>query len=96
MACLTLVVDAFSQDPQRKVTYILSQLTLVVLAILIVYLHTGATRYAFGSSFVSDDMSVALKAIICMGVYSYKYLVWRFGEKRWSIFRRPLGNVRIY
>ena len=79
MACLTLVVDAFSQDPQRKVTYILSQLTLVVLAILIVYLHTGATRYAFGSSFVSDDMSVALKAIICIisfivFIYSHEYL----------------------
>ena len=79
MACLILVVDTFSQDPQRKVTYTLSQLTLVILAILIVYLHDGTTRYAFGNTFISDDMSVALKVIICIisfivFIYSHEYL----------------------
>jgi NADH-quinone oxidoreductase subunit N len=79
MACLTLVVDTFSQDTLRKVTYILSQLTLIILAILVVYLHTGTTRYAFGNSFISDDMSVALKVIICIisfivFIYSHEYL----------------------
>jgi NADH-quinone oxidoreductase subunit N len=88
MACLTLVVDTFSQDTLRKVTYILSQLTLIILAILVVYLHTGTTRYAFGNSFISDDMSVALKVIICIisfivFIYSYEYLKkheWGKGE----------------
>ena len=36
MACLILVVDLFLQDRQRVVTYLLTQLTLIVAFILVV------------------------------------------------------------
>jgi len=78
-ACLVLLVDTFSNDPARKVTYLFSQIALVATVALIYYLHTGQTNYAFGQSFVSDPMSSALKAmIVTFGIviflYSYEYL----------------------
>ena len=79
MACLILVVDTFSNDPARRITFALSQLTLIALTVLVVYLNTGITRFAFGNSFVSDNMSVALKVIIfivtfIVFIYSHEYL----------------------
>lgn len=79
MACVILVVDTFSNDPARRITYILSQLTLVILAVLVVFLDSGTTRFAFGNSFVSDNMSVALKVVIfivtfIVFLYSHEFL----------------------
>ena len=78
-ACAVLVIDTFSGDPQRRLTYGLAQLALIVVAGLAIYTHTGATVFAFGHTFVSDPMSVALKVFICaltvmVFLYSYEYL----------------------
>jgi len=88
VACLTLVIDTFSNDPQRRVTYVLSQLALLLAAGLALSTSTGATAYVFGHSFVSDPMSVALKVFICaitgvVFLYSHEYLKkheWLKGE----------------
>jgi NADH-quinone oxidoreductase subunit N len=79
LACFALIVDTFSKDPLRKVTYGLSQLALILVIVLVVHLHTSTTRYAFGNSFISDDMSSALKVLICIVsfivfIYSYEFL----------------------
>jgi len=87
-ACAVLVIDTFSNDPQRRITYGLSQLALIVAAGLAIYTNNGATVYAFGHAFVSDPMSVALKVFICaltvmVFIYSYEYLwkhEWLQGE----------------
>lgn len=87
-ACLILVVDTFSTDPARRITYVLSQLALVITIGLVFYLHTGATAFAFGDVFISDPMSSALKAMIALYglvlfLYSFEYLTkqgWVKGE----------------
>ena len=79
MACAILVIDTFSKDVNRTVTYILTQLALIVTAGLAVYLYSGDTVYAFGNTFVSDPMSTILKVIICIitfvvFLYSHEFL----------------------
>ena len=66
MACALLVIDTFSKDPERHITYLLAQTSLVITAVLAVYLNDGDSTYAFGNTFISDPMSVALKVIVCI------------------------------
>jgi NADH-quinone oxidoreductase subunit N len=88
MASMILIVDTFSQDPLRRVTYFLSQLTLVLTAVLVLRFWPEQTVYAFGNSFISDGMSVVLKTgvfVISFFVflYSHEYLKehgWLKGE----------------
>jgi len=88
MACLILVVDTFSDDPQRRLTYYLSQLTLVITAVLLIQLSPEQTLYAFGSSYISDGMATVLKeGVFIIGffafLYSHEYLKehgWLKGE----------------
>ena len=70
MASMILIVDTFSQDPLRKVTYYLTQLTLVLTAVLVFIFWPEQTVYAFGNSFISDGMSVVLK----IGVFVIGFL----------------------
>jgi NADH-quinone oxidoreductase subunit N len=87
-ACLLLVIDTFSRDSDRKLTYVLTQLILIVTAVMAIYLYTGETSYAFGKTFVSDPMSTVLKVIVCVVsffvfLYSHEYLKkheWMQGE----------------
>jgi len=88
LACAVLIIDTFSRDPLRNVTYLLGQLSLLITAILVIYLYPDETTYAFGNSFVSDSMSTVLKAVICVitfvvFLYSHDYLKkheWMKGE----------------
>ncbi len=88
MACLILVLDTFSNDPQRRLTYYLSQLTLVITAVLVVQLSPGQTVYAFGNSYIDDGMATVLKeGVFIIGffafLYSHEYLKehgWLKGE----------------
>ncbi len=87
-ACIILIVDTFSNDPQRKLTYTLSQLTLILAAVLVIAFCSEQTVYAFGNSFINDGMSVVLKvAVFIIGffafLYSHEYLKehgWMTGE----------------
>jgi NADH-quinone oxidoreductase subunit N len=87
-ACLLLVIDTFSRDSDRKLTYVLDQLILIVTALMSLYLATSETVYAFGNHFVSDPMSTVLKVIVCtvsffVFLYSHEYLKkheWMQGE----------------
>ena len=77
--CVILVVDTFSQDQSRSLTYFLSQIALLVMIGLVFIFHTGETTYAFGGAFVSDPMSAVLKAMIgiyglVIYLYSFEYL----------------------
>ena len=87
-ACVLLVIDTFSKDPDRNITYGLAQLVLIVAAAMAIYLQTGETTYAFGKTFVSDPMSTMLKVVVCIisfivFLYSHEYLkkhAWMQGE----------------
>ena len=78
-ACALLVIDTFSKDSGRNITYGLAQLILIVAASVAIYLYTGETSYAFGKTFVSDPMSTMLKVVVCIislivFLYSHEYL----------------------
>ncbi len=79
MACVVLIADAFTTDAQRQSTYHLSQLTLIITLLLIVFTANDQREYAFNGAFVSDQLSVVLKfsivAIVAIVfVYSREYL----------------------
>ncbi len=69
LGCCVLIIDTFSKDPSRTITYALSQITLLISAVLVIYLYPAETTYAFGNSFVSDAMSSTLKIFIFIVVF---------------------------
>jgi len=79
MVCVVLVVDVFLTDENRNVTYVLSQLTLLVTLIIIVMNMADSRSVAFNGLFVSDAMGDVLKfsVVAIVGivfVYSRDYL----------------------
>lgn len=71
MACTILLVDLFVKSPKRTPTYVLTLLTLSVVAVLHgLYANGGNTLYGFGNMVVSDPMGHWLKcfASIAMAV----------------------------
>ena len=62
MACVIALTDLFVKSPRRTATYILTLLTLGVVALLNgLYAQGGQTIYAFGNMVVSDSMGNWLK-----------------------------------
>jgi NADH-quinone oxidoreductase subunit N len=74
MACLILVVDVFLPQQRRNLTYVLTQLTLLITLVLVLGNQTDVRVLAFNDLFVQDSMADALKIfilIICFGVFVY-------------------------
>ncbi len=88
MVSLILVIDTFSHDPLHRVTYYLTQLTLILTAVLVVQLWPEQAIYAFDNSYTNDGMGTVLKTTVCIVgffvfLYSYDYLKehgWLKGE----------------
>jgi NADH-quinone oxidoreductase subunit N len=79
LACLVLIVDAYNKDPLHNFTYWISQVTLLVTLALVLNSCPEETVIAFNGGFVSDCMSVILKAFMCgitfiVFLYSHEYL----------------------
>ena len=80
MACVILLVDLGVKSPQRTLTYVLTLLTLAVVAALeAVYAIGGDTVYGFGKMVVSDPMGNWLKcfasvAMMVTMVYGRPYV----------------------
>ena len=53
MACIILVIDLFLTDKNRHITYLLSQLTLIVAFFLTLNLFSADTFYIFSQTFVA-------------------------------------------
>lgn len=79
MACVIALVDLGVNSPRRTATYVLTMLTLAVVAALEgVYASSGNTFYGFGNMVVSDSMGNWLKcfatvAVMVTLVYSRPY-----------------------
>ena len=79
MACVIALVDLWVKSPRRTATYVLTMLTLAVVAALEgVYAGSGNTFYGFGNMVVSDAMGNWLKcfatiAVMVTLVYSRPY-----------------------
>jgi NADH-quinone oxidoreductase subunit N len=79
LACLVLVVDAFSKDSLHFLTYWITQVTLLITLALVLSNFPDNTVVAFNGGFISDAMSVTLKAFMCgitfiVFLYSHEYL----------------------
>src|SRR5262245_15189202 len=69
MACVIALVDLTSNDPRRTRTYILTLLTLVVVAYLTgSHAVAGNTIYGFGGMVVNDPMGNWLKCFACIAL----------------------------
>ena len=74
MACLILVVEAFVGDRQRNISYILSQLTLLVAAIISWNMLDTDPAVVMGGTFVHDPMAALLKTsvfLVIIGAFVY-------------------------
>jgi len=79
MACIILILDTVIVDEDKALTYWFTQATLAVVAFLVVWLSPATETIAFSGHFVTDPMSVVLKAAIALVslvvfFYSYDYL----------------------
>ena len=69
MDCVIALVDLWVKSPRRTATYVLTMLTLAVVAALEgVYASSGNTFYGFGNMVVSDAMGNWLKCFATMAV----------------------------
>ena len=69
MACLIALTDLFVNQPRRTTTYVLTLLTLgVVAAMNALYAQGGQTIYAFGNMVVSDVMGDWLKCFAAIAM----------------------------
>ena len=64
MACFILLIDVFLNN--RSVTFWLTQLTLLVTLVLILSMLQQGFGIAFNNAFISDKLSVILKAAVCV------------------------------
>jgi NADH-quinone oxidoreductase subunit N len=79
MACIILLVDAFLPSEKRIVTYVLTQLTLVVALLISVANYSKPAAMVFNDMFVHDAMASVLKIVtyvlvFFIFVYSRDYL----------------------
>jgi NADH-quinone oxidoreductase subunit N len=69
MACVIMLVDLGVHSPRRTGTYVLTMLTLAVVAVLQgMYASSGNTFYGFGNMVVSDAMGNWLKCFATVAV----------------------------
>lgn len=76
LACLILVVDLFVEQQNRVVTYLLSQVSLLIVFVLTLVSFTGESRFSFSHTFVRDAMSDVLK----LGVYVSVFIVFLYAK----------------
>ncbi len=80
LACTVLLVDVYLKDESRNITYMLTQLGLVITLLLISQQHPESRELAFNGLFVSDLMGTVLKFAVVLlvaivFVYSRRYLL---------------------
>ena len=76
MASIILVVDLFLKQQNRHITYLLSQLTLVVAFFLTLNLFSNETYSIFSQTFIADPMSSILK----LGVYIATFVTFLYSK----------------
>ena len=79
MICLVLVVDLFLSQENRWISLLLSVLTLVITAVVLIAVAPANSISTFGDSFVLDQLAVTLKlancvVVILVFIYSRDYL----------------------
>lgn len=74
MTCIVLLADLFIQQEARLLTYILTQITLVMTAGLVLHLYFTPRVIIFNGSFIWDPIAGLLKlAILAIGFFIFVY-----------------------
>ena len=95
LACLTLLCDAFSNDPNRRQTFWLATLSLLAVMLLVMFPVAQFTEpptgecdrncgalLAFHSHFIADSLSAALKVAVCAAsALAFFYAHYYFRER---------------
>src|SRR3989338_3383780 len=79
MACLILLIDLFVPQKNRTLTYILTQLSLIVVAIITICLYNQPDYISEYGLFVHDKISHLLNVSVCISsvfvfLYSRDYI----------------------
>jgi NADH-quinone oxidoreductase subunit N len=82
MACVVLVADLFVKDQERRLTYWLSQFTMLGALYLTLNMFGAEKLVTFGGHYVLDDMALILK----VGIFIIGFLV--------LLYSRPYINAR--
>ncbi len=64
MACIILVLDLFIRDDSRIITYLMTQATLLIAAVITLGVQSPEPALAFGATYVNDPMGSTLKLFI--------------------------------
>ncbi len=84
LASLILVIDTFNHDPLRRLTYYLTQGSLIVTALLVFSVWPEQAIYAFDNSYINDGMSAVLKiAVFIIGFFAFLYSHEYLKEHEW-------------
>jgi NADH-quinone oxidoreductase subunit N len=74
MACAILVIDLYIAEERRNLTYLLTQLTLVIAALATLGAIPAEPQVTFSGTFIRDTMGDLLKAfiyLVALGVFLY-------------------------
>ena len=82
MACVILVLDLFLSDEERFISYWLTQITLIIAAVITLSVSSGQTELVFFGTYIADAMGSTLKVFIYLVtalafLYSRHYLTAR-------------------
>ncbi len=86
MACVVLLGDLYVREGERRLTYALTQISLLCCAVMVLWSESGTRQLAFGGLYVHDALARLLKigaivAVVLVLAYSRDYLrargLWR-------------------
>lgn len=90
MACVVLLVDVYLPAGKRGITYVLTQLSLLIGAYLTLSQPFNETHLTFNGSFVNDPMALVLKLFI----YLVSFLAFLYARQ--YLFDRQLYRGEYY
>ena len=76
LACLILVIDLFVKQENRVLTYLMSQISLLIVFVLTIISFTSESVLTFSGTFVRDAMADVLK----LGVYIAVFIVFLYAK----------------
>ena len=79
LVCIILVIDTISQDKEHTLTYILTQLSLLIVGLVVLMQFSETSQTVFSGTYITDPMSAVLKiAIVIITMvatfYSFDFL----------------------
>ena len=91
MACAILLIDVFSKNPKRTMTFVLTQVTLLCCVFITFATSSAEITYTFSNMFVDDLMADFLKLLLYLTV-----LVVMFYSRAYMLERAPHATGEFF